>query len=897
MAGMKSSSALELEGRRVAVTNREKVLFPEDGFTKGDVVDYYQRIAPYLLPVIADRPMSMHPFPDGITGKRFWQKDVPTYAPPWLRVFRYEALEASKVLRWGLINDLPSLVWVANHASLELHPWSSRYDKPEYPDWAIFDLDPSEPAGFEECRAIARLLRVVLDRLELRSCIKTTGQRGLQIYVPIVRQYTYAQVREWVLAVALLIARARPDIVTMEWDKSRRGGKVRIDYTQMVIGKTLVAPYAIRPHNGAPVSTPIAWEELDDPELRPNRWNICSIFQRLQEKGDLFAPALRFDQELPALGGEEGARTAAGAQRAVTQAQPRTIFVPPSDAPAVASADVPASVRHEPAAGASANPPAAEDKLAPYHRKRRFNVTPEPVGTVQPPAGPALRFCVQKHRASHLHYDFRLEAEGVLRSWAVPRGPSLDPGDKRLAMQVEDHPLEYMEFEGSIPKAEYGGGTVMLWDVGTYQEQPGSHDGDLKFVLHGHKLRGEFALVRMHGKGKEWLLIKKRDEAAGSPVDDEHSVKSGRTMEEIAASVDAVWLSDLPAAAAEIDYALLPEVPLPRVIEPMLASLAPKPFSDPDWLFEPKWDGIRAIALVSQGKVRLLSRHGNDLTAQYPELASLAAGLAADQAALDGEIVAYDDRGLPNFHTLQRRMNLTAKSEIERIRQEIPVAYQAFDLLHLNGHDLMGLPLIQRKALLRRTILPHAFIFFCGHVEERGEAFFQGAIEQGLEGMVAKLKRSPYLPGKRSRSWLKLKGVQTVDCVVGGWTDGQGARKELGALALGMYLPTGRLRYITNCGSGFDDASLRQTLELLRAGQQPDMPFDAPPDAPGHYHWTDPRQVCEVKFSNWTPDAHLRHPVFVRLRPDKQPGECLLAEAHPEAAAIAAVREARMSRV
>ncbi|MDE3077209.1 MAG: non-homologous end-joining DNA ligase, partial [Chloroflexota bacterium] len=305
MARTTTGNSLEIEGRRVEVTNLDKVLFPEDGYTKRDIIDYYIRVSRYLLPVIADRPMSMHPFPEGIAGKRFWQKDVPTYAPTWLRTFRYEAIEASKVLRWGLINDLPSLVWVANHASLELHPWSSRYDRPEYPDWAIFDLDPSEPAGFEECRAIARLLKTVMDRLELRSYVKTTGQRGLQIYVPIVREQTYAEVREWVRSVAVLVGRVRPDIVTFEWDKSRRKGKVRIDYTQMVIGKTLVAPYAIRPANGAPVSTPIAWEELDDAELRADRWNIKTIVQRLEEKGDLFVGALQFDQRLPALDGAE----------------------------------------------------------------------------------------------------------------------------------------------------------------------------------------------------------------------------------------------------------------------------------------------------------------------------------------------------------------------------------------------------------------------------------------------------------------------------------------------------------------------------------------------------------------------------------------------------------------
>jgi bifunctional non-homologous end joining protein LigD len=300
MAQRKKAQWIEVEGRHVEITNLDKVLFPNDGITKGEVIDYYVRIAPRLLPFITDRPMSMHPFPDGIHAARhFWQKDVPDYAPDWLRTFRYQDLEDKKILNWGLINDLPSLVWVANHASLELHPWSSRYDKPEYPDWAIFDFDPSEPAGFEEVRALAKLVKVALDQLGMRAYIKTTGQRGLQIYVPIVREHPYEVVREWVHSIGLMIREVRPDIVTEEWDKRRRAGKVRIDYTQMVIGKTLVAPYAIRPRDGAPVSTPIRWEELDDPDLRPDKWTIRTIFDRLDTVGNIWDGILRFDQHLP----------------------------------------------------------------------------------------------------------------------------------------------------------------------------------------------------------------------------------------------------------------------------------------------------------------------------------------------------------------------------------------------------------------------------------------------------------------------------------------------------------------------------------------------------------------------------------------------------------------------
>ena len=844
MAARKKQHFLPVDGREVEVTNLDKVLFPADGITKGDLIDYYVRIAPWLLPYVKDRPMSMHPYPDGIgPGKAFWQKDVPEWAPDWLKTFRWEAIEDKKILRWGLINDLPSLVWVANHASIELHPWTSRYDEPEKPDWALFDLDPSEPAGFEECRTLARLLKVALDRLELRSYLKTTGQRGLQIYVPIVRRHKYDVVREWVHTIGELIRQVRPDLVTDQWDTRRRSGKVRIDYTQMVIGKTLVAPYAIRPRDGAPVSTPLRWDELDDPALHPDGWTIRTIFDRLVEMGDVWEGALTFDQELPDL---SELRAGGTSEAGTEQAEQR--------------------------------------KLAEYNRKRDFTKTKEPPGKVE--STEQRRFCVQKHHASHLHYDFRLEKDGVLLSWAVPKGPSLDPADKRMAVHVEDHPVEYLEFEGTIPEGEYGGGTVMLWDLGTWQELPGSKGNEIKFILHGHKLVGEFVLVRTGGD-KQWLLIKKRDDFAGREVDDAHSVKSDRTMEEIATGKQAVWFSDLPAEAAELDLAAAPEAAMPRSIEPMMASLANKPFSHPDWLFEVKWDGIRAIAFVSPDGVRLSSRRGNDCTAQYPELARIGRELEAETCVIDGEIVAYDEDGIPNFHLLQQRMNLQRAADIQRAQAEVPVGMQVFDLLYLDGRDLRKLPLVQRKALLRRVVQPKGFLLYSDHVEGEGKAFYDAAVARGLEGAVAKERNSHYQSGRRSRSWLKLKAHKEMDCVIGGWTEGEGARKSLGSVVLGLYQPDGKLCFVCNAGSGFDQRTLETTLELLRPTEIPKHPFARKPEPPERYHWVEPRQVCRIKYSNFTPEGFVRHPVFLGLRPDKAPEDCLLENELPSAAAPA----------
>src|SRR5579862_8216955 len=525
--------------------------------------------------------------------------------------------------------------------------------------------------------------------------------------------------------------------------------------------------------------------------------------------------------------------------------------------------------------------PSDQSKLQEYQRKRDFTKTPEPGPKVEEHRrAEGLRFCVQKHHASHLHYDFRLEKDGVLLSWAVPKGPSPEPTDKRLAMHVENHPVEYLEFEGTIPQGEYGGGTVMLWDLGTYEEKPDSKGNEIKFILHGRKLGGEFVLVRTGGQ-KQWLLIKKKDEFAGRPVDDDHSVKTGRTMDEIAAGKAAVWFSDLPADAAEFDLSDAPEAPMPQSVEPMMATLAEKAFSHPDWLYEVKWDGIRAIAFVTEKGVRLMTRRGNDCTAQYPELQDIGRELDATECVVDGEIVAYDDKGLPNFHLLQQRMNLQRASDIAHAQREVPVGFQLFDLLYVDGRDLRKLPLVQRKALLRRIVQPKGYVLYSDHVEKDGEAFYRAVVDKGLEGIVAKEKASPYLAGKRTRHWLKLKAIKEMDCVVGGWTEGQGARKALGSVCLGLYQPDGKLCFVCNAGSGFDQRTLTQTLDLLQPIEIPKHPFARKPEPPERYHWVEPRYVFRIKYSNFTPEGFVRHPVFMALRSDKAPEDCRLEDEIP----------------
>jgi bifunctional non-homologous end joining protein LigD len=607
--------------------------------------------------------------------------------------------------------------------------------------------------------------------------------------------------------------------------------------------------------------------------------------------------------------------------------------------------------------------------LEEYKRKRRFADTPEPPPKLEKSKG--HRFVVQKHRATRLHYDFRLEMDGVLKSWAVPKGPSLDPADKRLAMQVEDHPVSYFDFEGIIPEGNYGAGTVMVWDVGTWEPLspepingkyvPGTDaeaaamlkKGDLKFRLHGKKLNGDFALIHMKArrpgsKGTEWLLIKKNDEYAvpGFDIDKyDKSVLSGKTMAQIAedegaaewksskkasrGGVKAPWLAESLAkldkknskttsqaaagnkktskkkdsalavaqpavrrsgSRANIKNSSVPSVvkdlkgavkrPMPTAIHPMLASIIEKPFDDPDWLFEIKWDGYRAIAFIENGKVRLVSRNQNDLTPRYPELRELPKLVNAQNAILDGEVVVLDEQGRSSFSLMQQRTGIRSHGRQAAPKSDLPVIYYAFDLLYLDGYDLRRVALDDRKRVLREVLSPGELARYSDHYAGQGVALFEAAKQKGLEGIIAKRRNSCY-EERRSREWLKIKITQTIDCVIGGYTEPEGTRKYFGSLVLGLDNDKKQLIHVGNAGTGFNHATLKQIWETLKEIETDRNPFTGPVEAK-RVHWVKPVLVAEVKFSEWTHETadgglKLRAPVFLGLREDKNPEECTFA--------------------
>jgi len=567
--------------------------------------------------------------------------------------------------------------------------------------------------------------------------------------------------------------------------------------------------------------------------------------------------------------------------------------------------------------------------LTEYKRKRDFKKTNEPSGKPVPKKiKGASRFVIQKHAARRLHYDFRLEMESVLKSWALPKGLPWKRGEKHLAVEVEDHPIEYEDFEGVIPEGQYGGGTVMVWDRGTYYvygEQPvkSLREGKLHLLLDGKKAKGEWTLVRIRGRDGEknqWLILKTGDDVKpiSSKLEDE-SVKTGRTMKQIADARDAEWQSNrvedqsatsqfkarireaikkkpkdeavgrdrrarrdaLPREAhGRLGEPSLPDLPggKPRFVEPMKAKLMEKPPAAGDWIYELKFDGIRLIAIKDREKVSLLSRNQNDLSARFPEIVDAVKNLPTDECVLDGEVVALDEQGRSSFQLLQAREMEGRKS---------PIYFYVFDLLQLDGKSFISMPLEARKNVLEKLCASGGdpLIRYSGAIGGDAEHLLREVQHRGLEGIIGKLRDSVYEPDRRSGAWIKLKCVNEQEFVIGGYTPPQGARKYFGAILVGYY-KDGDLVFAGKVGTGFTTKSLAALHKKFRAEERSDCPFvDLPSRQNGQWvlgitpsmmkkmHWINPKFVAEIKFAEWTRDRKLRAPVFRALRDDKQPGE------------------------
>ena len=789
-----------LDGHEVRLSNLDKVYWPDEGYTKGDLLNAYYNLAPLIVPHLRDRPLTLLRMPDGIAGPEFYEKQAPSHTPDWVPRAHVVGV-ARRAIDFLLANDTASLLFVANLGCIEMHPLHSRADRIDRPDYAFFDLDPFPPITFETVRRVASMVKVALERLGLKGYPKTSGATGMQVYVPLDGTHTYGEARAFVERVCRIIHKTWPDGTTMEWEIAKRSGKVFLDYAMVSEGRNIGSVYSIRAKPGAPVSTPLRWEELDD-DVEPGDFTIATVWDRYEAVGDLFAPVRE--------GGTKKGQNLLAAMDAlgIDRSKLETVTDP--------------------------GPP-PEEPLKEYKRKRDFEVTAEPAGALGESDVERPTFMIHKHHARRLHYDLRLSRAGVLVSFAVPKGLPEEPGIRHLAVHVEDHPVEYATFEGTIPKGEYGAGEVRIFDEGTYEPLEWT-DKKITIRLHGARLQGEYHIVNtaQGGDPKNWLIF-----------------RSSRT-------------------------GALASKPMPPVLQPMLATSGGDPFDDPKWNFEVKWDGVRTFAYLGNNTTRLVSRRGREVNVQYPELLQMHELLAGDNALVDGEIVVLERDGKPSFERLQQRFTVSKPSQ--QLLKQHPVLFIAFDLLWLDGESLVERPLEERVSELHRALVPGPRIQNSVVIEGKGAALFEQVKARGLEGVIAKRKGSTYKPGRRTKDWVKIKATKGQDVVIVGWSPGEGRRGgSIGALLAGVYRD-GTLEYAGHVGTGFTERTLKMLYEKLAPLERAKSPVPPPPreevDVRG-VHWVRPELVAEVEYLEFTSQFRMRAAVFKGLREDKAPEDCV----------------------
>ncbi|AXT86340.1 ATP-dependent DNA ligase [Aeromicrobium sp. A1-2] len=784
------TQTVSVAGHRLRLTHPDKVIYPETGTTKAEVMAYYMEIAPHLLPHLADRIVTRKRWVDGVgsaadPGEVFFEKNLPSSAPDWIR--RVEIEHRNHTTTYPVFDSAAALAWAGQVAALELHvpQWRvASHGVPQNPDRLVLDLDPGPGAGLPECVEVAKRARALLRELDLEAYPVTSGSKGLHLYAGLDGQHDAEYVNRFAKQLALALESELPDLVVSSMKKSLRNGKVLVDWSQNNGNKTTIAPYSLRGTSVPHVAAPRTWREMTA-DLQ--HLTMDEVLTRMKHRTD----------PLAALGGA---------------------------AP-------------------------SEDRLATYRSKRDSAKTPEPVPELVPGGSHTTSFVIQEHHASSLHWDFRLERDGVLVSWALPKGVPTDPSKNHLAIQTEDHPLEYATFEGHIPRGEYGGGDVTIWDAGTFELEKWRDGKEVIATLTGRAGGGldqprKYALIKT---GKNWLI---------------HLMEpKTRTDGPKAARMPARRLGD-------------------GFIAPMLATLGSTKDIDESsdaWAFEMKWDGIRAVAVVDGSDVGLFTRNEKDVTAAYPEVVEALAALGLDDTVLDGEIVALDRAGAPDFGRLQRRMGLTRPAEIAAAQRHVSVEYMVFDLLRSEGRALAGESYDDRRtALLDLRIdgavarVPLAFDGSLAKAVESSKAL-------GLEGVLAKRRDSRYRSGKRAQAWIKIKHRRMQEVVVGGWRTGLGARSgRIGALLLGIP-DQGGLRYIGRVGTGFDERTLTDLQRRLAGSPRKTSPFmDVPRDSARDAHWVTPRLVGEVSFAEWTASGQLRQPSWRGLRTDKKPQEVAL---------------------
>ncbi|MFC9770212.1 MULTISPECIES: ATP-dependent DNA ligase [unclassified Pseudarthrobacter] len=820
---MASKERVRVAGRELTLTNLDKIIYPETGTTKADVLAYYAAVAHVLIPAAANRPATRKRWVNGVgtaakPGEVFFQKNLEDSAPGWLP--RAAITHKDRTIHYPMVNDPAVLTWFGQINSLEIHVPQWRVDSQGNqlnPDRLVLDLDPGEGAGLDECREVALLARAILQDVGLDPVPVTSGSKGIHLYAPLDGTQTSDQISEFARELARALESDHPDLAVSDMKKTLRKGKVLVDWSQNNAAKTTIVPYSLRGRPTPMVAAPRTWREISSARLK--HLDYREVLRRVQEGRDPFAAVVRAS----GTAGEGGTGTGTGQDGSRDGGNPR---------------------------------------LVKYRSMRDPGATPEPFSGA-PRGGDA--FVIQEHHASRLHWDLRLEHEGVLASWALPKGVPESGGKNHLAVQTEDHPMDYLTFHGTIPKGEYGAGDMTIWDTGTYELHKWINGKEVIVTLHGSEgggLGGTRKVALIHtgrgqgsDAGKQWLihLMDKEDQGGRR----RHAPSSAEPAE------SAGEPEDSPVRVS------------PEGFGPMMATAGvPSDLMGSDWQVELKWDGVRAILVADESTVRIFSRNGNDVTKTYPELTDR--GCWPEQPFVaDGEIIAVGPSGRPDFGLLQGRMKLTRAADVAKAQKAIPVRLMLFDLLFDGGTDLRRLPLSKRRPRLEQFFRPSDCPVELSLVlEDPVEHIMDSARELGLEGVMAKRTDSRYVSGQRTRTWIKLKTERTQEVVVGGWRPGKGGRQEtVGSLLVGI--PDGKkLQYVGRVGSGFSGrelAELRQTVEQLARKTSPFHEVPRPDSADAH--WVTPQLVGEVTYGEWTGPGRLRHPRWRGWRLDKDPSE------------------------
>ncbi len=759
--------------RKLEISNLEKILFPQDEITKAEIIEYYLKIAPTLLQHVKGRALTLIRYPDGVGGENFYQKNRPEWAPDWI-----EFVTLGKEKKDYIIATEPAtLVWLANLASLELHQLHSRKPNYENPDYMVFDLDPPEGYDFTKVVSLALDLKSYIETLGYTCFAKTTGGKGIHICCPIEPRWDFHTVFEAAQTIAAPYTERNVRETTLQIKKEARKGRVLIDIFRIRSGQSIVSPYSLRGRHGAPVSMPLTWDEIATLKS-PMEFTIQNAVDKVVNDGDAWEGMDAFAVELHTH---------------------RTVKV-------VKEKKLPISKKHK-----------TPEQLEAYTKKRDFNKTPEPLAKII--EGPGTNFVVHRHHATNLHYDLRLEQDGVLKSWAVPRGLPPYPGVKRLAVQTEDHPMKYLTFDGQIPKGQYGAGEMWIYALGKYTITKDKKDG-FYFRLSSKEVNGEYRIYKI--KPKEWLL-----ERVDSP---------------------------------QVNF-------IHDQIEPMLSGTATEPPDSDEYLHEIKWDGIRALISLEDGQVRIMTRNQNDVTKQFPELAAADKAFRATCGLFDAEIVCLDKSGKADFKKVIHRLMSSGETTIQKNSRTSPVYCYIFDCLYLDGRSLIHEPLLKRRAWMRDAIKPETSYRISEAVED-GQALFDAAREHQLEGIISKEKNGKYLPGKRSDLWQKVKVRDTRECCILGYSEGKGNRSQtFGGLHIAER-DGDKFIYRGKVGTGFDDAMIKEIFKQIKTLKEIKKPIPDKVMDEKISTWIEPKLMAEISFSMITKDQQFREPVFVRLRPD-----------------------------